>query len=627
MTAQLLNVKDLMVSFGHKPLFQNVHFQVNAGERIALVGRNGAGKSTLLKILADMVEPDAGTIAYAKGAKVSMLSQAVPVSLEGTVFDVVSSGLAEVGELLKNYHRVLEKISIDPSEKLLSKQSQLEEKIDALDAWSFDQRIETTLSKLSLNSSDDVAALSGGLKRRVLLARALVSDPDVLLLDEPTNHLDIDAIVWLESFFKKYTKTIIFITHDRNFLSALATRIIEIDYQQVFSWPGDYDHYCRLKEELIHAQAKEQALFDKKLSQEEAWIRQGIKARRTRNEGRVRRLQVLRQEKMQQVKQLGKAKIEIQAAAKSGKSVFEIEKLSFGYNDQMVVKDFSALVGRGDRVGILGPNGSGKSTLIKLLLGDLTPTSGAIECGTNLEVAYFDQYRFELDETKSVIDNVAQGSERITINGKDKHVISYLQDFLFSPERARVSVSVLSGGEKNRLLLAKLFTKPANLIVMDEPTNDLDIETLELLEEKLSEYDGTLLIVSHDRAFLNNVVTQLWVMEGDGLIQEYVGGYSQWLSHMQPKTSEVTVKAAKNSKPEKSDKKWGSKEKKELQALPSRITKLEEKIEALQAEMSAPKFYQKDPETIKEYSQNVSDLESELEAAYERWQVLEELRG
>lgn len=596
MVSQLLNVKNLTVSFGHRPLFHEINLSVDTGERIALVGRNGAGKSTLLKIIAGMTEADGGSVERTKGLVVSLLSQAVPVELEGTVYEVVAQGLSD------------------------------EKQVDADDTWSFRQRIETTLSKLSLNGAQKIDELSGGLKRRVLLARALVNDPDILLLDEPTNHLDIDAIIWLESFLKKYPKTIIFITHDRDFMSNLATRIIEIDYQQLFSWPGDYAHYCRLKEDLVAAQAREQALFEKRLSTEETWIRQGIKARRTRNEGRVRRLEAMRREKSEQVKQQGKAKISIQSGNLSGKLVFDIEDVSFAYNDKTIIRDFSAIVGRGDRVGIVGANGSGKSTLIKLLLGELVPTSGKIARGTNLEVAYFDQYRFELDDTQSVLDNVAQGREKITIDGKDKHVISYLQDFLFSPERARMNVSVLSGGEKNRLLLAKLFTKPSNLIVMDEPTNDLDIETLELLEEKLSDYPGTLLIVSHDRTFLNNVATQLWVCESGGKVREFVGGYTQWLSHQSQESTPVTKPVEKPSQ-EKQEKKWSIQEKKELAALPGKITKLEEKIQLLQDKMLQPDFYQQASEAIKAHNQQVAQLEAELETCYVRWQELEDMKS
>ena len=619
---QILNVKDLMVSFGHKPLFQGVNLQVNAGERIALVGRNGTGKSTLFKIITGEYSADSGTVQFSKNINVALLSQTVPLELKGSVYDIVATGLPKIGELLQAYQAVLQKLNTDISDALLATQAALSQKIDACEGWSFDQKIQTILSKLDLNGQDEITTLSGGLKRRVLLARALVNDPDILLLDEPTNHLDIDAVIWLESFLKKYTKTVVLITHDRQFMSNLATRIIEIDYQNLFSWPGNYTHYCQLKEELVFAQEREQALFDKRLADEEVWIRQGVKARRTRNEGRVRRLEALRNEKSNQFKQQGTSKIQIQTDTKSGKIVFNIDDLSFSYAEKKIINHFSAIIARGDCVGIVGQNGSGKSTLIKLLLGELSPTSGDIIRGTNLEVAYFDQYRLGLDETQTVIDNVGLGREKITIDGKDKHVISYLQDFLFSPDRARVKVSSLSGGEKNRLLLAKLFAKPANLIVMDEPTNDLDIETLELLEEKLTDFSGTLLIVSHDRAFLNNVVTQLWVMESNGHIQEHVGGHFDWGNIAAEKTM-PTVKE-KNETVKIVTQKITQPERRELAALPKKITMLENEILLLQQSMQDAQFYQQNQEKITAHNKKLSEAESQLEKCYGRWQELED---
>ncbi|MCX7124696.1 MAG: ATP-binding cassette domain-containing protein [Gammaproteobacteria bacterium] len=619
---QILNVKDLMVSFGHKPLFQGVNLQVNAGERIALVGRNGTGKSTLFKIITGEYSADSGTVQFSKNINVALLSQTVPLELKGSVYDIVATGLPKIGELLQAYQAVLQKLNTDISDALLATQAALSQKIDACEGWSFDQKIQTILSKLDLNGQDEITTLSGGLKRRVLLARALVNDPDILLLDEPTNHLDIDAVIWLESFLKKYTKTVVLITHDRQFMSNLATRIIEIDYQNLFSWPGNYTHYCQLKEELVFAQEREQALFDKRLADEEVWIRQGVKARRTRNEGRVRRLEALRNEKSNQFKQQGTSKIQIQTDTKSGKIVFNIDDLSFSYAEKKIINHFSAIIARGDCVGIVGQNGSGKSTLIKLLLGELSPTSGDIIRGTNLEVAYFDQYRLGLDETQTVIDNVGLGREKITIDGKDKHVISYLQDFLFSPDRARVKVSSLSGGEKNRLLLAKLFAKPANLIVMDEPTNDLDIETLELLEEKLTDFSGTLLIVSHDRAFLKNVVTQLWVMESNGHIQEHVGGHFDWGNIAAEKTM-PTVKE-KNETVKIVTQKITQPERRELAALPKKITMLENEILLLQQSMQDAQFYQQNQEKITAHNKKLSEAESQLEKCYGRWQELED---
>ena len=621
----VLTLKDVSLRFGQFPLFQQVHLQVDIGEHIALVGRNGAGKSTFLKMIAGMIAPDSGTVQIQEAGRIAMVSQTVPVGLKGSVFDVVAQGLSDMGTLLKNYHHISTELSHTVTDALLKKQSTIAAQLDACDGWLFQQKIETILSKLDLTGSDLIENLSGGLKRRVLLAQALVSDPDVLLLDEPTNHLDIEAVLWLELFLKNYPKTFILITHDRQFMANLATRIIEIDYQSVFSWPGNYEKYCRLKEELIAAQEKEQALFDKKLAIEETWIRQGIKARRTRNEGRVRRLEALRVEKEKQFKKQGESHIAIQSGKLSGKTVLDIENLSFAYHDKKIITHFSTIVGRGDRVGIVGPNGSGKSTLIKLLLGDLMPQNGSIKRGTNLDIAYFDQYRFELNENETLIENVGIGREKIVINGKEKHVISYLQDFLFTPDRARTKVSLLSGGEKNRLLLAKLFSRPANLIVMDEPTNDLDIETLELLEEKLSEFEGTLIVISHDRLFLNNIATQLWVMEPQGHVQEYVAGNIHWdvLLTTKKTTQPSSTLAQSVDKPAIKKTQLSYEEKKELKGLPNKITQLETKITALQTEMAAVDFYQQPQEKIKAHTDKVAALEAELAECYERWAFLE----
>jgi ATP-binding cassette subfamily F protein uup len=620
---QILTIKDLSIDFGDKPLLKNANLQVNVGEKIALVGRNGAGKSTLFKMITGQVSPDGGSVQFQKGAVVAALSQMVPHDLHGSVYDVVAMGLSDIGRLLQSYQAVLHQLEKNISDALLSQQSKISEKIDACDGWMFDQKIKTILSRLSLEGSIDVSTLSGGLKRRVLLARALVNDPDILLLDEPTNHLDIDAVMWLESFLKNYEKTFILITHDRQFMSNLATRIIEIDYQNIFSYPGSYVHYCELKESLIAAQEREQALFDKRLADEEVWIRQGIKARRTRNEGRVRRLEALREIKSQQFKRQGHVKMQIQTDIKSGKVVLDVEELCFQFTDKNIIRDFSAIVGRGDRVGIVGPNGSGKSTLIKLLLGELSPTSGEIFRGTNIEIAYFDQYRQELDDSQTVLDNVAMGREKINIDGKDKHVISYLQDFLFSPERSRIKVSQLSGGEKNRLLLAKLFAKPSNFIVLDEPTNDLDIETLELLEEKLNDFSGTLLIVSHDRAFLNNVVTQLWVLQPDGTIQEHVGGHFDWDVLFSEKTVSVVRGDNKESTKVKVEKITYD-ERRELNGLPKKISTTEAQIAKLHEVMLDPAFYQKPKEEIAIQNKKCAELEALLEKYYARWQELED---
>jgi len=518
---QLLKV-DLAV--GGPKLLDGVDFTIDPRERVCIVGRNGMGKTTLMRLIAGEIRADDGEVRVSDGVRVAKLDQEVPRGLDGDVFDVVAAALGDIGALVAEYHHLIEHGDTG-GDRFADVQTQIE----ARGGWSLDQRVSNLLARLELPSETAFSSLSGGMKRRVLMARALVVEPDVLLLDEPTNHLDLEAIDALEASLLGFAGSLIFVTHDRRFLRRLATRIVEIDRGQLTSWPGDYDNYLRRREERLHSEAQANAHFDRKLAEEEVWIRQGIKARRTRNEGRVRALEAMRRERAQRREQQGKVSLAVSQAAPSGKRVVETRDLRFAYGDRVLVDGLTTTIQRGDRVGIVGPNGAGKSTLIRLLLGDLQPSSGEVIRGTNLEVAYFDQHRMALNEELNALDNVAGGSDSVEINGQRKHVIGYLQDFLFTPERARAPITKLSGGERNRLLLAKLFARPANVIVMDEPTNDLDIETLELLEELLASWPGTLLLVSHDRDFLDAVVSSTLVFEGDGRVREYVGGYSDWL--------------------------------------------------------------------------------------------------
>ncbi|MFT7235384.1 MAG: ATP-binding cassette subfamily F protein uup, partial [Methylophagaceae bacterium] len=547
----LLSLKQITVSYGGPNLLNNVDFQLDRGERVCLVGRNGAGKSTLMKLIAGELTPDGGEI-RGQDLKIARLEQEVSGSTDGSVFDVVARGLGEVAPLLIEYHHVLHQLETDASETVLAALARAQSKLEAADGWSVEQRVESVISRLSLNADNEFSALSGGMKRRVLLAQALVKEPDVLLLDEPTNHLDINSITWLEEFLKSYSGTVLFITHDRTFLQALATRIVQLDRGNLVSFPGDYRSFLQRREALLAEEESQNALFDKKLAQEEVWIRQGIKARRTRNEGRVRALEQLRRERGQRREKLGNVKMELQDAQRSGKLVVEAEDLMQSYGGITLFSGFTTSIQRGDRIGVIGPNGCGKSTLLSILLGKNNPEQGEVTLGTNLEVAYFDQLRSQLDEEASVVDNVGQGSDFVEISGARKHIMGYLQDFLFTPERARTPVKALSGGERNRLLLAKLFTQPANLLVMDEPTNDLDAETLDLLEDLLMNYHGTLLLVSHDRAFLNNVATSTIVFDDDNQVREYVGGYDDWVNQRQLDQHETTGKTKATAKPIKS---------------------------------------------------------------------------
>jgi ATP-binding cassette subfamily F protein uup len=628
----LITLRNIQLGFGGPPLLDGLDLTIDRGERVCLLGRNGAGKSSLMKLIAGELQADDGERVVEKGVRIMRLTQEVPEGLEGSVFDVVSGGLGEVGELVREYHRVSLALAGDTDPKLLERLDRIQHQLEAADGWQVEQQVETVISRLGLDADLEFTELSGGLKRRVLLARALVLAPDLLLLDEPTNHLDIASIEWLEEFMLNYAGTLLFVTHDRMFLRRLATRIIELDRGQLTDWPGDYDNFLRRKEERLHAEELENERFDKKLAQEEVWIRQGIKARRTRNEGRVRALKAMREERRQRREQQGRVKMALQGAERSGKLVVEVEHIDYAWDNKPVINDFSTIILRGDKIGIIGPNGSGKSTLLGLLLGRLKPDSGRIKFGTKIEVAYFDQLRAALDEDKSVRDNVGEGSDKIEINGRPKHIIGYLQDFLFTPERANTPVRALSGGERNRLLLAKLFTKPCNVLVMDEPTNDLDAETLELLEELLLDYQGTLLLVSHDRAFLNNVVSSSLVFEGNGRVNEYVGGYDDWLRQRKP--PEAKEKKTEKPKPiEKAQsggqqaqparKKLSYKDQRELEQLPKRIEELESELEAVQVRMADPDFYQSGGDEIAAAKQRMEEIELELASAYERWEALE----
>ncbi len=624
----LISLKNVSLAFGSAPLLERANLNIEQGERICLLGRNGTGKSTLLRVLADEIGVDDGELWRQGSLRVASLDQEVPHGDTRSVFDVVASGLQTLGGLLSDYHHLALKLEQgEDSPALLEKFSQLQHKIEVAEGWRFEQRVSAAISRLQLPVDKSMDALSGGLKRRVLLARALVQEPDLLLLDEPTNHLDIEGITWLEDFMLGFKGALLFITHDRTFLQQLATRIIELDRGQLTSWPGDYANYLQKKEERLAVEVEQNALFDKKLAQEEVWIRQGIKARRTRNEGRVRALKSLREQRGARREQSGKAKINLESASASGKLVAEVEDTSLSFGDHCLFRNFSTRIMRGDRIGIIGPNGVGKTSLIKMLLGELSPDTGKVTLGTKLEVAYFDQQRAQLDPQKSVIENLNLGTDQVTINDRSRHVISYLQDFLFTPQRINSPVSSLSGGERNRLLLAQLFTRPANLLVMDEPTNDLDVETLELLEELLTEFKGTLLLVSHDRSFLDNVVTSTLVFEGEGQLFEYVGGYQDWLQQrvqtsVSKPASRTQVKSA-SPVAANTSRKLSYKEQRELDTLPEKIESLEAEQESLQAQIGDTGFYQQDKQVIVDTLQRLENVQQELEQAYQRWEALE----
>ena len=627
----LISLRNITLAFGGPPLFDGINLQIEPGDRLCLMGRNGSGKSTLLKLIGGELPPEGGEIQRQQGLKVAQVAQDVPLGLTGTVFDVVASGMGNVAELLAEYHHVSHELALDGSETLLARLEELQHQLEESDGWSLNQEVERVLKRLDLDADAEFTSLSGGTKRRTLLARALVSSPDILILDEPTNHLDIDTILWLEEFLAKSVKTVLFVTHDRAFARRLANRVAELDRGRLYAFSCGYDEFTERREALLEAEITRQALFDKKLAQEEVWVRQGIKARRTRNEGRVRALKKLREESRQRRVRQGTAKIQLQEADRSGALVAEAEKVSFSYDSRPIIKDLSTTIMRGDRIGIIGPNGSGKTTLLRLLLGDLQPQTGEIRLGTRREVVYFDQLREQLDLDKSVQENVGEGNDTLIINGSPRHIIGYLQDFLFSPERARSPVSILSGGERNRLLLAKLFTRPSNILVMDEPTNDLDAETLDLLEDLLLEYSGTLLLVSHDREFLNNVVTSTLVLGGDGTVREYVGSYDDWLQ--QAAGEAPAAQAVEKGTPlrgrlqKERARKLSFKEERELDALPERIATLEGEQTALHARLADPDFYKTAGAGIAQVNERLTNLEVELGEAYSRWDELETLKG
>ena len=664
----LFTLDSVSVAFGHLPLLDRVAFQVDPGERVAVIGRNGTGKSTLLKIIAGAVPPDAGTVWRQPGVVVARLEQDVPLATTKPVFDVVAEGLGALSDLITAYHHAAHDVAHDATPAALDRLGRLQHDLDERDGWRLEERVEMVLDRLGLPRDVPVDTLSGGWRRRVLLARALVAQPDVLVLDEPTNHLDIDAIAWLEAWLLDYPGALVFVTHDRVFLERVATRIVELDRGRLTSWPGDYATFTRKKEEWLENERLQQAKFDKKLAEEEVWIRQGIKARRTRNEGRVKALEAMRQERAERRERLGSVRLSAERAESTGKMVFEAEGVSKAYGGSAIVRDLSVRVQRGDRIGLVGPNGAGKTTLLRLLLGEIAPDGGEVRRGSNVQIAYYDQQREQLDPERTVFDTVGDGNDTVTVNGGSKHVHGYLRDFLFTPERARSPVKALSGGERNRLLLARLFTRPANVLVLDEPTNDLDLETLELLEAELVAWTGTLLIVSHDRRFLDNVVTSILVFEGEGRVEEYVGGYADWERYRRaigaptslaaaiarpgggaapvaappapatpvvpapapapavPATSGPAKSAPATPAPAKSGPakaKLSFKEQRELAALPAAIEQLEAERDALRARTSGPEFYKEPADVIRDTLARLEAIDPELTAAYDRWHALD----
>lgn len=629
-----ITLRDVQLAFGGPALLDGANFNLERGERVCLIGRNGEGKSTLLKLIEGSLLPDSGEVSIQNGLTVSMLAQDVPMD-SGKVADIVADGAGEAAEVLRAYHEATDACMLGDMEAC-DRMGNLQHKLDQLDGWALENKVNALLSKMGLDPNADLADLSGGRKRRVLLARALLTQPDVLLLDEPTNHLDVESIEWLEKFLLDQNNlTLLFISHDRSFVDSIATRIVELDRGILRGYEGNYSRYLELKAQQMEAEEKQNALFDKKLAEEEAWIRQGIKARRTRNEGRVRALKALREESKARRSQQGKVSMATQEANRSGKLVFDIEHLSVSYDNKPLIKDFSTLVMRGDRIGLVGDNGVGKTTLIKAILGEIEH-GGSVKTGTQLEVAYFDQLRNALDLEKTVMANVSEGSDFVDVNGNRRHIYSYLQDFLFSPERARTPVKALSGGERNRILLAKLLLKPSNLIVMDEPTNDLDMVTLELLEEMLSEYKGTLLLISHDRAFMDNVVTSTWVFDGKGNIAEYIGGYQDYLQQrpddkVVDQKSDVkkaqakaeAEKAAAQSNVKKV--KLSYKDQRELEQLPAEIEKLEVEQAELSDKLADGSWFVSNADEATKASQRLAEIEEVLLEKLERWDELEQM--
>lgn len=633
----LISLHDISISFGGNTLYESLSFQLEAGEKAALLGRNGTGKTTLMKIMAGTVKPDRGKVDYSKGVKVAHLTQEIPPGTAGTVFDVVLSGLVTQGKLLHDYHELNHRLQSEYSDALLKRLGVLQSEMDATNAWETHRLVENIIEEMKLDPESDFSLLSGGQKRRALLARVLAAKPEILLLDEPTNHLDVDSIEWMENYLKDYEGTLFFVTHDRMFMTRLATRIIELDRGKLYSWACDYKTFLERKQNALEIEAVEQALFEKKLAQEEAWVRQGVKARRTRNEGRVRALEELRRKKKAQRQLIGKARMQAQEAERSGQIVTKADHIEHGFGEKRLIKDFSTWILSGDKIGLIGANGSGKTTLLRILLGQTPPEKGTVELGSNLHIAYYDQLREQLDESKTVKENICGEGESVTIDGRSRHVMGYLQEFLFEPERARTPVKFLSGGERNRLFLARLFTKPSNLLVLDEPTNDLDIETLELLEDLLVKYSGTILLVSHDRAFLNNVVTSTIALEGEGRVHEYPGGYDDWLAQRpssgkdpEPEKNEdkksPTLKS-EPSEPKDAPRKLSFKEERELESLPAKIETLDALQNKILETMADPKFYQKNPKEISGAKRQLEEAQKELSESYERWQCLEGLKG
>ena len=625
----LIRFEDLSLDFGEQKILTAAEFAIEPNERICLIGRNGAGKSTTLKLISGEILPDHGEVVRKTGLVVSQLAQALPEAMQLPVHEVVRSGLAGIRSLLDEYERRSQE-NLD--QQGLQDLQLLHQQIDAHGGWNIEQRVESTITELKLPAEKKMSELSGGWRRRVALARALVQKPDLLLLDEPTNHLDIVTIEWLENVVYSFAGSVLFITHDRAFLQKLATRIVEIDRAKLTSWPGDYANFVRRKEKALEDEAREHELFDKKLEQEEIWIRQGIKARRTRNEGRARALMKMRDERAKRVKQDASARIHIEEADQSGRKVIRAKNVSYSFDGKPLIEGFSTRIMRGDRIGILGNNGVGKTTLLRLLLGDLQPMTGTIKLGTNIEIGYFDQLRESLDESKSVAENVGDGRTYIKLNGKDRHIVGYLKGFLFSPKRAQTPVRALSGGERNRVILAKLFTRPANLLVLDEPTNDLDMETLEVLEDRLTNYSGTLIVVSHDREFLDNVVTSVLVFEDDGSVQEYVGGYSDWVRQGRALavTEDPEIEAAAAAQARKAAasataaKKLGFREQRELDGLPKMIESLEARLADLQSRISDPALYAQDHSLVQPVLDEFQSTQRELDNAMQRWTELED---
>jgi ATP-binding cassette subfamily F protein uup len=621
----LLGMQDVTLAFGGPPVLAHASFSIERGERVCLLGRNGAGKSTVMKLLDGTMLPDDGDIVRQTGVTVARLEQDIPKGVEGTTFDVVAAGLGDAGDLLARYHRASHRVATDHGDAALRELDRLHHALDSANAWQMNTRVETVLQHLALDPDAPFERASGGRKRQTLLARALVREPGVLLLDEPTNHLDVDAIEWMEEFLVDRGTTLLFVTHDRAFLRRVATRIVELDRGRLVDWGTDYDTYLVRKEAALAAESREWAEFDKKLAKEEVWIRTGIQARRTRNEGRVRSLEALRVERSARRERVGTVMVQAQEAERSGRLVAEARGVRFARGERTIIRDFTTTVTRGDRVGLVGPNGSGKTTLLRLLLGELTPDSGTIRLGTGLEIAYFDQLREQLDPERSVFDSIADGADFVEVGGQRRHVTGYLQDFLFPPDRARTPVRALSGGERNRLLLARLFTRKFNLLVLDEPTNDLDIETLDLLEELLLEFSGTLLVVSHDRAFLDNVVTSTLVLEGGGRVGEYVGGYSDWVRQRKLSVPPPAIAPAKRavsvSKPSK-PRKLTFKETSELAGLPDRIDALEREREQAYVSLSDPAVL-RDGAAMAEAKARLASLELEIGKLTARWEALE----